>query len=154
MSVWIDPKDVEQQHRESLSYLGQRHKDRTERIPRDSATTKDQNGNILREHSFTKYAPLGPVLWPVNSAPEFVEVATGNVRISKQTEKNARTSQRINERNEQTQEPIHERPTNRTSERANDRPNARTHERTTERLNERTNILYHILVGRLLEDWT
>lgn len=48
MSVWIDPKDVEQQHRESLSYLGQRHKDRTERIPRDSATTKDQNGNVLR----------------------------------------------------------------------------------------------------------
>lgn len=111
MSVWIDPKDVEQQHRESLSYLGQRHKDRTERIPRDSAITEDQNGNVLREHSFTKYAPLGPVLWPVNSAPEFVEVATGNVRISEQTEKNARRK----------------------------RTNARTHTRATDQADERTN---------------
>ena len=30
MFLCVDPKDVEQQHGESLSYLGQRHKDGTE----------------------------------------------------------------------------------------------------------------------------
>ena len=39
--VCVDPKDVEQQHGESLSYLGQRHKDGTKWISGNSATTKD-----------------------------------------------------------------------------------------------------------------
>ena len=49
MSVCADSKDVEQQRGESLSYLGQRHKDGTEWIPGNTATTKDQNGNVLCE---------------------------------------------------------------------------------------------------------
>ena len=72
VSVCVDSKDVEQQHGESLSYLGQRHKDGTEWIPGNSATSKDKDGNVLREYRLTKYTPLGPGLGPVNRAVKWV----------------------------------------------------------------------------------
>jgi len=109
ISLCVDTKDVEQQHRESLSYLGQRHKRRTQWIPRDSATTKDQDGNVLREYCFTTCVPLGQVCGLL------IELS-----ICMRMTGRRKTSQWVNEQSEETHKPTYDGPTERTNERTND----------------------------------